>query len=386
MFSFRTTNLYAQEDLVLSKGKVSVICNQTAWSPQRGEYMHQEFIRRGNLKRVMVPFADSLYNLQSNSNIEFKYLSSEPNRAVAFESADFKDTDAIVFEMQDVGSRYFSVSNIVMALFSFLEENGGDIPVYLVDRINPAGRQVEGTALTAGYRSHIGIEGLPHRYGLTIGEVANYIYTKIGCRFPLHIISYKATSSNKLIMPWSIPPSDNFSRYFTFSLFSGQYLWKGTNVSCAEGTGMAYEMFGAPFLKDKELDSNPLFKDSGVFARRISFTEPAQKESKQAEQTVNYGYQLLLSPDYQYNALAHNLRLMRCVKDACPEFVPLQKEEASEHQPLEQLLGDKQLINFVLSGADWEQTKEHIKLEEQRWIKKAKKLLLYPTEPLFRIK
>ena len=140
---------------------------------------------------------------------------------------------------------------------------------------------------------------------------------------------------------------------------------------------MAYEMFGAPFLKDKELDSNPLFKDSGVFARRISF---------RTEQTVNYGYQLLLSPDYQYNALAHNLRLMRCVKESCQEFTPLQKEEASEHQLLEQLLGDKQLINFVLSGADWEQTKEHIKLEEQRWIKKAKKLLLYPTEPLFRIK
>jgi hypothetical protein len=50
------------------------------------------------------------------------------------------------------------------------------------------------------------------------------------------------------------------------------------------------------------------------------------------------------------------------------------------------LIGDKELLDFAQGATNWEETKEHIKLEEQKWIKKTRKDLLYPDEPLFRIK
>ena len=50
------------------------------------------------------------------------------------------------------------------------------------------------------------------------------------------------------------------------------------------------------------------------------------------------------------------------------------------------LAGDKDLLDFIEGNADWEDTREHIKLEEQKWIKKTRKDLLYQDEPLFRIK
>jgi len=55
MFSFRTSSLLQQEDLVLHKGKLGVLCNQTAWDPEKGEYLFETLAKRGVLKRVFTP-------------------------------------------------------------------------------------------------------------------------------------------------------------------------------------------------------------------------------------------------------------------------------------------------------------------------------------------
>lgn len=380
MFSFRTTSLLEQEDHVLHSGRVGVLCDETAWEPSGGggEYLAEALSKRNpHVKRILTEVAEA-----HNSLI----------------IRELEGLDALVFEMQDAGCRYYKCPNLIFKLFKTLTDNNLELPIYLVDRINPAGRRVEGTPLTAGYRSAIGIEGLPHRYGLTIGELAYYLYNKSGAKFPLHIISYKASSINKELLPWSIPLSANFAGMFSATFYPGGALWGGTNVSFGEGTPRPFEVVGAPFMKfTAQGGTAQVPEDEGVYMRRAVFTPAYGLYRGQA----CYGWQLLQKPGVEYNSVAHTLRMMRFVKRRCPEFDSgTVDERLGERESLELLLGDKVLLDYVRAadngrGADscgggeedidYEAIKEHIKLEEQKWIKKTKKFLLY-DEQLYRAK
>ncbi len=382
MFSFRTSDIFRQEDIYLRKGRIMVICNQSAWNPQTREYVFEGFFKRGNLACVMTPPGDGLSDHPLSASVPFNSISKGSDGYMRFSEDDFASTDAVVIELQDAGCRYFETPNLVYALFSFLSSRMADFPIYLIDRPNPGGRQVEGTALRAGYRSHKGIEGIPHRYGMTIGELAYYIYGRLNAKFPLHIISCKASPVGKLVMSWTVPLSEDFGNFFTHAFYSGQFLWKGSNVTPGEGTVRPYELFGAPFMEGVKLDEHPLFHDDGVFARWASFTPMGGRYNRE----TCFGYQLLLTPESQYNSLAHSLRLIRCAKDLVPAFRFLEKEPTRDKSLIQMLVGDKELLDFIEGGSSWAETKEHIKVEEQKWIKKTRKDLLYEDEPLFRIK
>ena len=90
----------------------------------------------------------------------------------------------------------------------------------------------------------------------------------------------------------------------------------------------------------------------------------------------------------QYHALAHNLRIIRFLHDNCEEFAFREGkyEAGNDKKAIELLLGDRELIDYVSGEGEWAEIREHIKLEEQKWIKKAKKMLLYENEQLFRVK
>ena len=200
-------------------------------------------------------------------------------------------------------------------------------------------------------------------------------------------------------MPWSIPPTPYYSGFFTSAFYCGQYLWRATNVSEGKGTSRPYEMFGAPFISElstycKEHDiegwnsqENPLHTE-GVSLRLCNFTP---KFDKWAGMKC-YGFQILLNPQAAYNSVAHAIQLIRFVNENCTSFRFVSqgsKEEKAvdeEKKTIEILLGDKYLIDFVRGFGEWEEIKEHIKVEEQKWIKKVRRFLLYPGEDLFRIK
>ena len=401
MFSFRTTPLEEQGDLVLRNGKLGLLCNQTAWHPESGEYLFETLSRRGNLKRVFTPEHGLFSELQDQvkldegkvygnlglKEVEYVSLYGSNEDSLSASAEKLEDIDALIIELQDVGCRYYTYISTIY--------NGINLPVYIIDRPNPAGRQVEGTMLRAGYRSFIGVEGLPHRHGLTIGELSYLLYNESGAKFPLHIISYHSSLSSKNLMPWSIPPSPNFPGFFTAYFYSGQCLWEGTNVSEGRGTTRPFELFGAPYMESlagynrqngyrnwNDRD-NPL-SDPGVYVRWLKFIPVFHKYSNEC----CYGFQLLLNPNMQYHALAHNLRIIRFLHDNCEEFAFREGkyEAGNDKSAIELLLGDRELIDYVSGDGEWAEIREHMKLEEQKWIKKAKKMLLYENEQLFRVK
>ena len=70
MFSFRTTPLEQQSDLLLKGGKLGILCNQTAWHPETGEYLFETYAKKGNLKRVFVPEHGLFGELQDQVKLE----------------------------------------------------------------------------------------------------------------------------------------------------------------------------------------------------------------------------------------------------------------------------------------------------------------------------
>ena len=408
MFSFRTTPLEQQSDLLLKGGKLGILCNQTAWHPETGEYLFETYARKGNLKRVFVPEHGLFGELQDQvklektdiynnicPDVEFISLYGNSEESLYAAADKLQDLDVLIVELQDVGCRYYTYISTIFNLFKTLKKYDIGLSVYVIDRANPAGRQVEGTMLREEYSSFIGVEGIPHRHGLTIGELSYFLHNEINAKFPLHIISYKATQGNKDLLPWSIPPSPNFPGLFTAHFYSGQCLWEGTNVSEGRGTTRPFEMFGAPFMeqltdfngKHNLLNwndpSGPLY-DEGVFVRWMRFIPTFHKYKDEC----CFGFQLLLNPNMQYHALAHNLKILRFLNDNCAgfEYRPGKYEAGNDKTAIELLLGDADLINFVKGNGDWKDIKEHIKVEEQKWIRKSKKALLYEDEQLFRIK
>lgn len=451
MFSFRTTPLEKQADNALVKGgRLGLLCNQSAWHPEYGEYLFEFLSKRYNLVRLFTPDdgffpvpqsalphddstgagsplgaaeaasqrrAEASAEMMQNGAAEVASqrrveASAEMPRSGADGGADdageaellcgairlasgreelrgqceryLADLDALLIELQDTGCRYSAFIDLILNIFRYLKEQEADLPVYILDRINPAGRQVEGTLMRAGYRSRLGVEGLPHRHGLTIGELAFYLYEEMHAKFPLHIISCRAQDVNRDLLPWSIPPTQFFCGLFSPHFCSGQSLWSATNVSAGFGTTRPLEQFGAPFMREIRdynnkhglenwnVPENPL-ADLSIYLRWTSF-RPMWGSCAGEE---CYGFQLLPNTNIQYHSLNHTLRIMRFVRENCPDF---------DTSALPSLLGDRELIDFVEGEVGMEELKEHIKVEEQKWIKKAKKAILYPEEQLFRIK
>lgn len=350
MFSFRTTAIGDQLDRALLDGKVGVFCNGSSWDAGSGRYLYDLFVERGNLAKVFLP---------DDSEIA-------PGTAhIAFDLEDIAGLDAIVVEIQDVGSRYFPFTVDVLRLMSALNTLEAAPSLYVIDHPNPAGRYVEGS-MPSGETDQW-TPAVAHRHGLTLGELCHLYSDEIGARFALHIISAEVATTSRTLMPWTIPPASDFPGVFTPYFYSGGSLWADTNISPGTGTARPYEFFGAPFIKAGK-DALPL--PQGILARPCSFTPLAGRY----EGERCFGYQLILEPGATYHSLLHTVRLIRYFQ-----------EHYSEFRIFDSLYGkvaDAVITESLKGGITFDIVEEHIKGEEQKWIRKSKRYLLYDDAPV----
>jgi uncharacterized protein YbbC (DUF1343 family) len=400
---FSAAPLEEQAAKELRGGRIGLLCNQAAWHPETGEYLFETLARRGALRRIFMPEHGLFGELQDQVALENAgvyggpalgdcemvslYGAAEESRAPRPEK--LADLDALVIELQDVGCRYYTFLTTLYQTFKVLSLRNIPLPVYLMDRENPAGRSVEGTALREGYGSFIGIEGIPHRCGMTIGEMAHYFHAELQAEFPLRVI---AAPPGAGLSPWAIPPSPNFPGQYTALLYSGQCLWEGTNVSEGRGTTRPFEVFGAPWMESL-LDynrrkgytnwndpRNPL-ADRGAFLRWTRFIPVFHKYRDEC----CFGFQIIPAPGQPYHALAHALRLIRFAAEECSgfSFRPGAYETGSGKTAIEILTGDPLLLDYLGGAAAWEDVRGHLAAEEAAWIRRAEPFLFY-NESLFR--
>ena len=352
MFSFRTTPLEDQLDKALLDGNVGCFCTQNCWDTGRGKYMTDIFRERGNLRAVFSPGNSELSPAGSRIEVSREQLAG---------------LNAVVVEIQDVGARYFPFTQDLFRMMKMLAAMDEAPSLYIVDHVNPAGRVVEGTMPPA----NSDMPKVAHRHGLTLGELANLYYSETGARFPLHIISAEATDANRRLMPWTIAPAADIPGLFTCAMYSGGRLWSGTSVTPGIGTPRPYEYIGAPFIRQDI--GNGLPAEQNVMLRPCSFTP----SSGQYSGTTCHGFQIILEPGAEYHSLMHTLQMMRYFRERYSAF-ELYPEFYSD-------LADDTLAGYVDGKIGWTEAREHIKVEEQKWIRKAKKFSLYGEQP-FRIK
>jgi uncharacterized protein YbbC (DUF1343 family) len=188
--------------------------------------------------------------------------------------------DALVFDIQDVGSRYYTyIYTMALAMKAAAKAK---IAFHVFDRPNPIGLTLtEGNLVGEKYRSFVGLYALPTRHGLTAGEIARLLNEQEQIGVELHVTPVQGLTRGA---DWVetrrafIPPSPNMPTVDTALVYPGMCLGEGTNVSEGRGTCRPFEQFGAPYLKSYEVAERlNAQKLPGVIFRPCSFTPTFDK-------------------------------------------------------------------------------------------------------------
>ncbi len=165
---------------------------------------------------------------------------------------DMADLDIMIFDIQDVGCRFYTYINVLGEIMDACAENNKELMI--LDRPNPNGYFVDGPILDMKLKSGIGKYPVPITHGMTIGEFAQMINGE-------GWLPNKATCKLKIIkvanythdMPYTLPvkPSPNLNSQHSIMLYPTICLFEGTIISQGRGTYMPFSVLGAPALKGK---------------------------------------------------------------------------------------------------------------------------------------
>jgi uncharacterized protein YbbC (DUF1343 family) len=187
---------------------------------------------------------------------------------------DLQDVDLIVFDIQDVGARFFTyiitLQRVMQSCANFNK------PLLILDRPNPNGFYVDGPVLEDSLRSGVGLQPIPIVHGMTIAEMAEmingegWLANKVKCE--LHVVKLENyTHDSVYILP--VSPSPNLNTRQSILLYPSLCLFEGTVISLGRGTRRPFTLIGAPALSGKYefsfkpesitgMSEHPLYQDS----------------------------------------------------------------------------------------------------------------------------
>jgi uncharacterized protein YbbC (DUF1343 family) len=163
--------------------------------------------------------------------------------------------DALVFDVQDAGVRFYTYTSTMA--YCMEEAAKRNIAFFVLDRPNPLnGDIVEGPMLDAEKTSFVAYYPLPVRYGLTIGELAQFLNAENHINAQLHVIPMRNWHRNYFFestgLKW-IPPSPNLRTLKGSLLYPGLEILQNAGVSVGRGTEAPFEEFGAPWINGEEI-------------------------------------------------------------------------------------------------------------------------------------
>ena len=239
------------------------------WGPEhglRGEMQDQEYCDAFQDPATGLP----VYSLYGNQ------LKPTPDM--------MKDIDVVVFDMMDVGSRYYTFIYTLSYVMEACMEHHKEVVV--LDRPNPInGMDVEGPVLEQGYESFVGRYPIPIRHGMTIGELAFYFHHEQSLKCRLEVIEMQGWKRDQFFeetgLPWVLP-SPNMPTVDAAMVYPGMCLFEATNVSEGRGTTRPFEIFGAPWIQpDAFAAALEAFALPGVHFRALYFRPTFNKFHRQ---------------------------------------------------------------------------------------------------------
>jgi uncharacterized protein YbbC (DUF1343 family) len=375
-------------------GSIGLLCNQSAWHIRTAKYSFQSLVEQGCLKKVFIPEHGLFGELQDQVKLDdtsiYEYLAPGVEWISMYNSTDpsltatsqhLSGLDTIIIDIQDTGSRYYTFTTTIWLLLKKITDLDLDLTVIVLDKPNPAGRRVEGTRMKKEFASFIGLEGLPHRHGLTIAELCHYFKNKLGGKWSLVIDPARKKETV------FIAPSPNIPSVTTCTLYSGQCIWEGTNISEGRGTTLPFEITGAPFMnwvfrEDWNHPDHPVY-NKHCYVIPVIFKPVFNKFANE----TCFGFRLLINEKKEYHSLAHSLQLLKYVKEKTPAFEWRQgKYEAfNDKTAIELLLGDQLLLDYTAGKTTRKEIKLKFEEEETEWIKEVSPFLVYKS-PLQKLK
>jgi uncharacterized protein YbbC (DUF1343 family) len=231
-----TSDFVPTIDALMASEKINLV---SCFGPQHG--------LRGDKQDNMVETENSV---DSKHQIPVFSLYGEVRRP----TQEMLDTfDVLLIDIQDVGCRIYT---FITTLFYLLEDGAkANKEIWVLDRPNPAGREIEGLTLQSGQESFVGAAPMPMRHGLTLAEAANWYKDYKQLDVVLTVVEmedYSMLDGSAYGWPverlsW-VNPSPNLATLNSARTFPGTVLLEGTNLSEGRGTTRALEQFGAPDL------------------------------------------------------------------------------------------------------------------------------------------
>jgi uncharacterized protein YbbC (DUF1343 family) len=286
--------------------------------------------------------------------------------------------DAVLCDLTDVGARVYTFAHTLSLFMEKASERG--LEVVVLDRPNPIGGvEVEGNLLDDDCRSFVGLHPIPMRHGLTMGELALYINSRLRRPARLTVSPMRgwerASHFQDTGLPW-VMPSPNMPSPLTAEIYPGSVLFEGTMLSEGRGTTLPFHLVGAPFINPgalkKDLDSLGL---PDVSFREASFQPCFHKWCGQVCGGVEIhplgrGFKPYLTA----------LSILEVVLRRWPDDFQLKDppyEYEHERRPIDLITGRRSVFDSLKGGASARELAEGFEPELDKWRRAIKDFLLY---------
>jgi len=298
--------------LPLLKGKnIGLVVNQTSIIGK--VHLVDSLIQIGlNVKKIFAPE----HGFRGNADAGEKISDSKDAKTgvpiisiygskKAPEKADLEGIDILIFDIQDVGTRFYTyISTLHYVMLSCADNN---VPLIVFDRPNPNGHFIDGPMLDLAYQSFVGMHPIPVVHGMTIGEYAQMIngenWLGDNKRTNLQVVSclnYKHSDIYNL----PIPPSPNLPNMRSIYLYPSICYFEGTQISLGRGTNKQFQVLGAPNLNAGDFTFTPEPKPGamnppqlGKLCRGMDLSGLQELQIK-AKKTIDLSYLIQIYRDY----------------------------------------------------------------------------------------
>ncbi len=295
--------------------------------------------------------------IDSKTNIKIVSLYGSHRKPTA---NDLQDIDIVVFDLQDVGVRFFTYSSTMTLVMEACAEN--NVPIIVLDRPNPNAYFIDGPVLKKENSSFVGMHPVPVVYGMTIGEYALMIvgekWINKSQDIDLKIIKLKKWDHNTIVK-LKIKPSPNLPNWQSIYLYPSLCFFEGTVMSVGRGTDLQFQVYGKPNFKHGDFEFTPTSKPGATNPKYNNNLCRGYKLDSYAENYTDNPHKLNIS--WLINAYKH-------MDDSTAFF----------NGYFDKLAGNKEFRDQIINGLSENSIRKSWQHDLNRFKIIRKKYLLYP--------
>ncbi|OHR66160.1 hypothetical protein HMPREF3291_12160 [Bacillus sp. HMSC76G11] len=282
-----------------------------------------------------------------------------------------ENVEVLVFDIQDVGTRYYTYIYTMAYAMEAAKEN--NIPIVVLDRPNPqGGLSVDGPVLEPEAASFVGLYPIPTKHGMTVGELASFFNEEFEIEADLTVVKMKGWKRSMDYDDTGLPfvlPSPNMPTVSTTFVYPATGLVEGTNLSEGRGTTKPFELIGAPFINSTDLaaELNSLSLP-GVKFRAASFTPTFSKHAGK----LSHGVEVYVTDREEFEAIPTGLQIIKTVHDMYPNDF-----QFLSNNFFDKLIGNTWVRPMILDGASVTDIMNKYQKEQDEFKKIRKEYLIY---------